>query len=220
MIQSIRVPAERWEELATINSCMAASSFDPKKGKPLSVKSDVYQGRRYTAFGTLYGPWGVNSKPKIWAYDLKPEALYDGETTLVYHDADAIAEGRHARGDHAGLIVNVNGQRMVCAKRVDLVKDLPTTPPLSLAEAHAWRDRNAAAGFGDRREVTWHAYSGHPVIRYHTGHGMPAELLWSIDGQQVTAMWLGKDLELDSPDSLTSAPTVPVGAQGQLGMLF
>jgi len=47
MTLTIDVPAERWEELANINSCMAASSFDPKKGKPLAVKSDVFQGRRY-----------------------------------------------------------------------------------------------------------------------------------------------------------------------------
>lgn len=220
MTLTIDVPAERWEELANINSCMAASSFDPKKGKPLAVKSDVFQGRRYTAFGNVFGPWGVKHKPTIWAYRLVPAAMYDGETTLVYHDEAAIAEGRRARGDHAGLVVTVNGHRMVCAERVNLVSGLPGTPPLSLPEAQAWRERVMATAFADDREVTWHAYAGHPVIRYHTGRGISSALLWSIDGRQVTEMWLEKALELDSPDSLAAVPSVPAGAQGQLGMLF
>lgn len=220
MTHTIEVPAERWEELANINSCLAGCSFDPKKGKPLAVKSDVFQGNRYTSFGTLYGPWGAKCKPTIWAYRLVPEALYDGEMTMVYHDEAAIADGRRNRGDHAGLVVTVNGHRMVCADRVNLVSGLPGTPPLSLPEAHAWRDRVTSSAFPDGREVTWHAYAGHPVIRYHTGRGISSALLWSIDGRQVTEMWLEEELELDSPDSLAAVPSVPAGAQGQLGMLF
>lgn len=224
MTNVIPVPAERWEELADINSCMAGASFDPVKGKPLAVKSDVYLSHRYTAFGTLYGPWSETKKPTIWAYRLVPLALYRGETTIVYHDAEAIAEGRRQRGDHTGLIVSVAGQHMVCEDRVNLEMALPRCRPLTLSEARAWHQDalvfNGAAFHGNPVEVSWHAYEGHPVIRYHREGGTRTALLWSVDGQHVVEMWLAKEVRPTSAETLLAqdAPPVVVGAQGQIGL--
>lgn len=160
MNTEILVPAERWEKLAGMNSCNMEAQKD--KTKPVSVKSDTYQGKRYTAFGCMYGSL---FESVIDAWEMLPEAMYQGETTTVYHDEAAIQEGRRSRGDMSGLLVVHQGKRYVLDKRVALKKGLPS-PAAAISMDEAMRYVDEASKYG------WRALFGHtqPSFVMREGH--------------------------------------------------
>lgn len=188
MMDGIRVQAERWEALAAANSCHLAIGH--KGNKPVPVRVAEYGGFLYTVFATITGPYGGAVPPHVEAYRLVPPSLYAGETTLVYHDEEAIQSGRRKRGDKTGLIVAVNGKTMVCAQVVRFVLDLPGTRPLPLAEAKDYDARHRRSGWRALwfagKEPEWFSLRGHPVAVYRdhatlgTNH---AVLIWRASGE-------------------------------------
>lgn len=212
------VPAERWQQIASANSCHLA--VEQKGGRPVSVLTAKYGGFLYTAFGTIYGPFGEARKPYVDAYQLLPTSMYAGETTLAYHDEEAIRAGQRDRGDHSGLIVSVKGNLMVCAKRVRFLMDLPGTRPLSLAEAMSYDEGERGAGWRalwyGGKEPDWFSLRGHPVAVYR-GHKTldddRAVLLWKHDGA-MHELGIDDDVLLDGVDR----ERVPVASNVQLAL--
>jgi hypothetical protein len=219
---SIQIPAERWEAMAAANSCHLAAEHKGKGNKPLPVRTAEYEGFLYTAFRTVWGAYGGNMRPHVDAYRLLPASLYTGETTLVYHDEEAIQAGLRERGDHTGLIVSANGKPMVCAERVRFILDLPGTRPLSLAEAKDYDERQRRSGwralwFGSK-EPEWFSLRGHPVAVYRdhsTLHEDHAVLLWKAKGE-IHELSIDDDVVL-SPKELQTLPSV-VAPEGQLAL--
>src|SRR5690554_4748280 len=128
------IPAERWEDMTAIYSAHRAT--EQKGADPVSVSAAVYGSYLYTAFGVIHRPWGYLNQPTIMAWRLVPLDLYKGETTTLYHDAQAIKQGLRERGDHTGLVVRHKGDLLVCTTPVELRCDLPVKH-LSLDEAKA-----------------------------------------------------------------------------------
>jgi hypothetical protein len=218
---SIQLPAELWQAVAAANSCHLAAEH--KGSKPLPVRTAEYGGLLYTAFATMWGPYGEASKPYIDAYRLIPTSVYAGETTLVYHDEEAIQAGIRERGDHTGLMVSVNGRSMVCAERVRFVLGLPGTRPLSLADAEDYDERRRRSGWRalwfNGKEPEWFSLRGHPVAVYRdhsTLHKDHAVLFWGAEGE-IHELSIDDDVILSPPGELQTAPSVAT-PEGQLAL--
>ncbi len=209
----VEVPAEHWETLREAYSAQLAAEH---KGKgPISVKTTTFRGHRYTVFGIHYGPWGGRFKPTAFGYRLLPESMYNGETTLVYHDDEAIRTGRRERGDHTGLIVSVTGKRMVCAEAVAFEKGLPTTSPIALSEAQEVDERRRRWGWRAlhyrSRTPEWFSFVGHPVARYQDDDGDTTAVLFWRYGDHIEELTLTEDAELSAPsDWVVAPPSKPV----------
>lgn len=180
MSQEILLPAEIWEEC---RKAYSASRFIEKtqNDKPCSVATFEYQGYLYTVFGILHGSYGDPAWGRMYAYRLVPEKTFKGETTLVYHDEEAIKAGLRARGDHTGLIVLAKGARMVCENAVSFRRGLPTTRPISRQEAEQHEQQSQGMGwrahFWKGVSPTWRSYQGHPVALYEKPEERLAMLL-------------------------------------------
>lgn len=213
-MDSIQIPAEQWEAMAAANSCHLAAEHKGKGNKPLPVRTAKYGGFLYTAFVTMWMPYGEARKPYIDAYMLLPTSVYVGETTMVYHDEEAIQVGLRKRGDCTGLIVSANGKLMVCAERVRFILGLPGTPPLSLVEAKSHDECQRKSGWRALwfrgKEPEWFSLRGHPVAVYR-GHKTLGEchavLLWKNNGK-IQELSIADDVAL-SPVEET---VVPLGA--------
>ena len=204
----ILVPAEQWETMASANSCQIAAdqqcACEGSGHKPVPVRTAENGGYLYTAFATIYGPYGVARKPCVEAYRLLPRSMYSGETTTVYHDAEAIRSGFRERGDHTGLIVSVRGNKMVCADKVRFLMDLPGTRPLSQTEADSYderqRDYGWRAGWFKGALPEWFSLKGHPVALY-TGHSTignnHAVLFWKLGGD-IQEISIADDVDLSA----------------------
>jgi hypothetical protein len=167
---------------------------------------------------------------QIQAYELDLPSRYPGETTLVYHDEQAILDGRRQRGDHTGLLVDTVGQTMVCARATRIYCGLPTTPALTLEQAKDCEEENRLSGwrsfFARGAHVSWHSLGGHPVIRHDLPTGERFQtLLWRMDDQRVRDFRLDRSVALESVDQLVTAPVMPsrsvpgIGtAETQLGL--
>lgn len=219
MKTSIAVPAEAWETLS--ESYSAHLAVEQKGSKPVGVKATKYKGYLHTVFSVMFGSWGSLSRPTINAYRLLPESMYEGDTTPIYHDKDAIAAGRRERGDHTGLIVSVKGSRMVCAEPVEFVLGLPTTRPLTLAEAQEFDALQQAAGwralFYKGAPTEWGFLDGHPVVRYLGGDDSHATLFWKR-GKTIEELSISDEIQLESlmPEVLV----VPQSAHTEQLVLF
>jgi len=215
---SIQIPAEHWEAMAAANSCHMA--VEHKGNKPLPVRTAGHGGFLYTAFTTVWGAYGGDMQPYVDAYRLLPPSLYTGETTMVYHDEQAIQAGLRERGDHTGLIVSVDGKLMVCAERIRFILDLPGTRPLSQSEAKDYDERQRRSGwralwFGSK-EPEWFSLRGHPVAVYRdhcTLHEDRAVLLWGAKGE-IHELSIGGDVIL-SPLEELATPSIAT-PEGQL----
>jgi hypothetical protein len=209
---SIHLPAELWQSVSAANSCHLV--VEHKGNKPLSVRTTEYGGFLYTAFATMWGPYGIAIKPYIDAYRLLPASVYVGETTLVYRDEKAIQAGLRERGDHTGLIVSAKGKSMVCAERVRFFLDLPSTRPLSFADAKDYDESQRKSGWralrfkGKGRE--WLSLRGHPVAVYRdhsTLHKDYAVLFWGAKGE-IHELFIDNDVILSPLGELQTAPSV------------
>jgi hypothetical protein len=218
MMDGIRVQAERWQRIAQAYS--AHLTAEHKGHKPIPVRTAEYGGFLYTAFSVMYGPYGEARKPYIDAYRLLPTSVYVGETTLVYHDEEAIQAGLRERGEHTGLIVSANGRLMVCAERVWFILDLPGTPPLSLVEAKSHDECQRKSGWRALwfrgKEPEWFSLRGHPVAVYR-GHETlgddHAVLFWKLDGE-IHELSIDSDVSLSPPEELRTVPS----DEGQLAL--
>lgn len=215
-VKQVQIAAEQWEVYAESNSCMNAS--EQKDNKPVSVKTFEYGGFIHTSFATMYGAYGIERKPVINAYKLLPVAMYEGETTLVYHDHEAISAGLRQRGDSTGLIVSVGGALVVCVERVNFLKGIPGTRPLSLSEAKAFNERAGASGWRALRysgaSTKWFSLQGHPVVLYESWQKENcAVLFWRAAGG-IREMSISEEIDLSPKDESFSAPET----NGQLCM--
>lgn len=216
------VPAERWLGITKAYSAQIAGEH--RGGKPIPVRTATYNGFLYTVFSIVHGQYGPKP-PRIEAYRLLPPSQYTGETTLVYHDEKAIQVGLRERGDHAGLIVSVNGKSMVCAQRVWFVLGLPGTRPLSLAEAVDYDSSQRRFGWRalwfSGKEPAWFSLRGHPVAVYHdraTFHDDHAVMLWKANGE-ILELSIDGSVSLSPPEELQTAPSVAATTEGQLVLL-
>ncbi len=216
-MKTLTVPAERWNELAAVNSCQLAVEHQGKGA--ISVRAIEHDGFMITAFATLYGPYGESRKSYVDAYRLLPAEMYEGETTLVYHDEEAIQAGRRGRGDHTGLMVSIKGKLMVCAQKLRIFMGLPGTRPLSLAEASAHDEHERSMGWRalwfESRTPEWFSLSGHPVAvyRHHKTLGEDhAVLIWKSRGA-IHEMSIDDDVPLEAIQK-----HAPAGGYGQLAL--
>lgn len=217
-MSEVLVPAETWKRVASAYSAHLA--VEQKGNKPITALTAEHGGYFYTVFGVTHGPWGGATKPSANAYKLLPVSMYDGETTVAYHDRKAIESGARKRGDMTGLIVSVKGELMVCAERVRFLMDLPGTRPLSLAEAMSHDEGRRGAGWRalwyGGKEPDWFSLRGHPVAVYR-GHKTldddRAVLLWKHDGA-IHELGIDDDVLLDGVDR----ERVPVASNVQLAL--
>jgi hypothetical protein len=183
----IRLPAEQWHPMAASNSCQLAAEHRGKS--PVPVQAVQYRGASYVVFSVMWGIYGSVPEPQMSAWRLWPLSLYEGSTTTVYHDEEAIRAGLRERGDLTGLIVAVNGRQMVCAQEVRFILGLPTTRPMGLSEAEDYDAQCRSSGWRALwfrgKEPKWYSLHGHPVAVYR-GHETlgtdHAVLLWRSDG--------------------------------------
>lgn len=212
------IPAEHWETFAESNSCMKAS--EQKGNTPISVKTFEHGGFLHTSFATIYGSYGLARKPTVQAYKLLPVQMYEGATTLVYHDHEAINAGLRQRGDLTGLIVSVGGKLVVCAERADFLMEIPGTRALPLVEARIF-DENAGASGGWRAlwysgaVPKWFSLQGHPVVVYGSGQREShAVLFWKSKGG-IREMSISEEIDLSPVSESISAPEI----NGQLCLI-
>ncbi len=194
----IQIPAEQWESFSEAYSSDTAAEH--KGNKPIPVKTFEYGGFRYTVFGTIYQAFSLEKSSTMKAYKLIPMTMYQGETTLVYHDSDAIRQGLRHRGDMTGLIVSYQGNLMVCAEQVFFEKGLPTMRPLSVAEARAYNEKQTGGWrFLNHSESKqkWFTFHGHPVVLYQFDREWKnvAILFWR-KGAAIQEMTVAEDIGL------------------------
>jgi hypothetical protein len=207
----IRLPAEQWELVAEASSCQIAAEHCGDS--PVPVRAVEHRGASYVVFSVMWGAYGSVPEPEIRAWKLWPLSLYDGATTTVYHDEEAIRAGLRQRGDHTGLIVSVGGTPMVCAQEVRFILGLPGTHPLSLAEAKDYDERQRRSGWRalwfNGKEPEWFSLHGHPVAVYRdhsTLHNDHAVLLWKAKNK-IQELSIDDDVRLSTPEELQTAPS-------------
>src|SRR5690606_41918686 len=93
-MHEIVVPAERWDSLYAEGRGLSLMSLIEQKGDAIvSVRPLELNGYLHMANGARFS--GIDPDPSqtstIYAYQLLPEKLFDGLTTTVYHDEEAIA---------------------------------------------------------------------------------------------------------------------------------
>jgi len=211
----IRLPAEQWQSIAAANSCQLAAEHRGKS--PVPVRAVQYRGASCVVFSVMWGAYGSVPEPQISAWWLWPPSLYEGSTTTVYHDEEAIRAGLRERGDHTGLIVVANGQQMVCARQVKFYQGLPTTRPLTQKEAEDYDAQCRSSGWRALwfrgKEPKWYSLQGHPVAVYR-GHETlgtdHAVLLWRADGD-VREMSIHHSVRLEPARSADAGKPALVG---------
>jgi hypothetical protein len=182
-VERIHLAAEVWESLTHINSCSLA--VEQKPGALISVHSGVVQGKRYTAFGTIY--CGTHSVIDAW--EMQPESLFQGEKTNIYHDEQAIAEGRRDRGDMRGLRVKHKGSVYVLSNRVDLVKDLPSpAATLSMNETVEHEKQVSSQGwrrFSGCQNPDFSVRDGRVFVNYKTNEDKAIHIVAFRSGKTI-----------------------------------
>lgn len=199
----VHVPAEVWEEY---RKCYSLMSLAECRKPPAPVKVFWHGGAQYTGLGGVSGPWGYSSKDEMHAARLVPEDWYEGPTTLVYHDEDAIQRGLRARGDHKGLVVSVRGRRMVIARSVGFVKELPSTVPLSANEVRDYTKNHEGEGWPSQGALRgdWVCLEGHPVLVEKDGR--PFGTLYYLAGGRLHEMRIRlDDVVLDTTSEVAVA---------------
>lgn len=174
-METITVPAEKWERLTSMYSGMLAGEqgdcSSPKKacGPDLvKVKTGQIGGRRYTSFGICHG--GLEGS-YIEAWELCSESEYTGPTHVTYHDHAAVDAGLRGRGDHEGLQVSCKGKRYVLTRPARILMSLPSidTAP-SLEEAQAYDKTSSRFGWRalwcKGAAPRWMILSGFPAATY------------------------------------------------------
>lgn len=174
-MDTITVPAEKWERLTSMYSGMLAGeqgdcSSRKKACDPdlVKVKTAQVGGRLYTSFGICHG--GLDNS-YIEAWELCPESEYSNPTHVIYHDHAAVDAGLRSRSDHEGLLVSSKGKRYVLTRPTKILMSLPSieTAP-SLEEAKAYD--KAQSRFGWRAlwckglAPRWMILSGFPAATY------------------------------------------------------
>jgi len=217
---TIELTPAKWRSMTGINS---ASRVSEQKGDALiKVSAKELQGHLYTAFCTLYGSIGRNSTSTIYAYRLALLDLYQGETTRLYHDEDAVNEGRRKRGDHQGLIIKYKNKEYAMAQRVDLVMVLPDAVGVCMEELKAIEEEKREAGWRSHLyrdgNYEWKSYQGHPVLEYSTDDGRITRVLYCQEDGELEEVTLDDDLKLEPSAQALIVERVPSMTEGQMAL--
>lgn len=205
-MQTIKVPAEVWYRLATAN-CAGLAASQTGKGR-LRPKTNCYNGFLYATFAAMYGEFGAHERPRLEAYRLLPESMWRGEKFETAKALSRRAENDESlRGSYLGLLVEVLGEPMVCAKEETFVMDLPRTKPMALEEAEKYEAKQRRVGwrsmFFRGAAVWWASLERHPVAVYEnkkTGARRSA-LVWR-DGKSTRDLIIGSEVPLGGKDVL------------------
>ncbi len=205
-MQAINVSAEIWFRLAGANSAKRAALGN--KDAPLKVKHAEYGGFLYTTFSVTYGGYGATERPRLDAIRLLPVGMWSGEVFETIKQLDRrIERDERLRGSYLGLMVEVYGEKMVCAKASTFVMGLPKTRPVSLDDAESYDRKQARAGwraiFFKGAKTSWASLEGHPVIVYenHRTGARRSVLVWR-DGKSTRDLIIGDDVPLGGRDVL------------------
>lgn len=215
------LPVQEWVRFA---NAYCGERFAEADGKNvMSVPAIQYGGYLHAIVSCQYG--GVTSEHLANGYRLVPVSMFHGDTVEHLDWRDPATVEKRRRGDMTGLVVKVNGKRLVCAKAVNFVRDLPTVPPVSLKDAKEFDERSSTMGWRSMRnagaEITWRALKGHPVAIYdHPLHMSRLSVLyWQgehgveeyVLHQSLDASMLTDPVELDAPTSATNENPTQMG---------
>lgn len=203
----VEMPLEQWHRVA--DACSVGRLVESKPEAPASVPRVVVGGRLALVNAVL---WGDLDRSRVQGHLLEPESTYRGPTTGVYHDEDAINAGLKERGCHRGLIVTVNGARMVCSERFQA---RPTAPSVRLdLESAVLEDRKKrVSGWRQLRAErpwprAWYLHDGHPVVEYMVQGEAHRVLFYCTDEQieerPVPSSWRLAPVSVDEEAILRS----------------
>lgn len=187
----VTAPAQEWEEWAAL--CCAMRLAEAKTGDVINVPAREHGGFLYAVFSVTYG--GFSGEYVAYAWQLVPSALFNG-TPWTYVSGYDFEEGVRKRGDNTGMLVSVRGSELVCAKRVQFVRDLPTVAPITGRQACNHEAEASRYGWRAMRfkGVTpqWGLLQRHPVAVYvnPTTGDRAAVLLWTHKGV-IQDLYLG-----------------------------
>jgi hypothetical protein len=210
------LPAERWRDLARINSAQA-TSLSRSTANPPRLPTMVLDGYHHIVAGVSYGSWGALIRPRADAWRLVPLAMFDGTVYRKAHDDAAIRRGERERGDLKGFLVRIAGAEevLVCDRKVPVEMGLPDHI-LGLDAARKW---NAAASATGWRVIhckrglapRWASLGGHPVVIYEGLDGRENRaLIWRMPGGKLDELRIADDVSLDDP---SDAQIVEAGTQ-------
>ncbi|RSE57574.1 hypothetical protein EGT81_19240 [Alcaligenes faecalis] len=131
-MREIHINAQTWQRYYRKMALMKLSS--QQGSNPVSVPTFEHDGYLFLANAGLF-PGNQSNEPKqLFAYRLIPDSIYEGQTTTVYHDPEAIKSGTRLRGCLKGLVVLVHNERMVCAQQVKFVTPNHSTSAKAVEE--------------------------------------------------------------------------------------
>lgn len=150
MSNTLRIPAEHWDRMITC-CCSSQLQNDPAiDQQALPVPARRWKNNLYVGFyASAIGIGARRDLSFIEAYRLVPDNDFKGPTTCLYQT------------DHVGYEVLYANKRFVCAEQVNLVKGMPSSAPIAMAEAQAI----AAAEMVMTGFEVWSEYEGHPTFR-------------------------------------------------------
>ena len=219
--ETFLVAAEKW--LVASKACSVHLAVEHKGAGPIKVMTFKHEAFLYTVFSVHYRPYGMQ-KAEVEAWRLVPESLYSGDATQIYHDKVAIEAGLRPRGDHTGLVVLVRGKRMVCAQKVLFQQELPTTVPMTQAEAEAHDQSESGCGWRalwyPGVTPAWHTLQGHPVARYccHRTLGEAHSVLFWRHESRIEEMPIDDGVMLYPSRGITAQRDVITSEGGQMAL--
>ncbi|MBV7542155.1 hypothetical protein [Acidovorax sp. sic0104] len=189
------VSAETFKALALVHSSSSLMGKDPD-GVGF-VRATTYAGKLFT---TLAYHWWSLSRCTVEAYELMEPDRFTGPTTVNGFNS-AMIRGQWMDTDFTGLLVQVDGANMVCARRQRFEAGLPTGEPMSFRDALAYSDAQKSLGWRTKyraRHPQVFSVNGHPVFKYQdpaSGH-CDLVLLWKHD-HLVEEIRLDRSAKLD-----------------------
>ena len=204
------VPAQDWEEWSSL--CCAQKLAEANSGEVISVPAMEHGGYLHAVFSVLYG--GRSGEYKAYAWQLVPAVLYPGESWTHVSGCD-FDDSVRERGDYTGMRVSVRGAELICAKPVNFIRTLPTSPPVSTQDAKRYDEMSRGYGWRSMRfngaKVSWKLLQGHPVVVYEAtnGGGHMAVLLWKHKGI-IQDYYLGNQIDASTLPDLPQATEAPV----------
>lgn len=164
---------------------------------PAIVRFTTYGGKRYTV---LARQWWNHARCTVDAYELVPRVEFKGQSTIDAFDSQVIRT-EFLLTDFTGLMVDVDGEHMVCARRQSFERGLPSGRPMCFREAMIYTEAQQAISWRKKYQANPpHVFSlnGHPVFKYLdplTGQ-CDVVLLWQFD-RLVEEIRLDRSIHLE-----------------------
>ena len=161
------------------------------------VRDITYGGKRFTV---LSERWWSNSRCSVDAYELVPVEQFTGTTVAFPFDTQSFSPYT-LLPDLSGLVVEVDGVRMVCARKHTFERGLPAGSPMCFREAMVYSEAQRKLGWRSKyqsKSPQVFSLNGHPVFKYQNAHTGEAEsvLLWKMD-RQVCEIRLDRSTKLE-----------------------